>query len=132
MLERRHRLATPRRRRYHVRFRLDEHQYTLPAEQLFGVNEVHRLTSIPSDRPWNLGVALFRGLALGVLDLRGLMNRTEKELPETPFFCIFCKTSKGVLGFPVDEIHGLASVFDDDVLPDGSEILNLELLENLA
>lgn len=132
MLERRHRLATPRRRRYHVRFRLDEHKYALPADQLFGVNEVHRLTSIPSDLPCNLGVTLFRDLALGILDLQSLMNSTEKKLPETPFFCIFCKTSKGILGFPVDEIHGLEPVFDDDVLPDGSEILNLELLENLA
>ena len=132
MLERRHRPAPLRLRRFHVRFKLGETCYALPAEELFGVHQVEDLTILPSDQSWNLGVTLFRGQAFGIVDLQSLMDGTESVPPSVPFFCIFYKTTHGVLGFRVDEILGIEAVFNDDHLPDGWQSLNLKFLESLA
>ena len=127
MLARRHRPPASVRRL--VVFRLAGRRFGLAPEHVARVTQIEGLMPMPSDLRCNLGLVQHLGVVAGVIDLAFLLDLRELEPPRAPFLCVFARLSRGVVGFPIDEIEGLEAV--GELAPVGIEVLDTNQLETL-
>ena len=86
-------------------FRVGEHWFVVPKDEVSEVVSPPGLTRVPGARPWLLGVANFRGSLLPVCDLSRLLGFSHDRLSPLARVMVF-NSDRIPFGFLVDEVAG--------------------------
>lgn len=104
-------------------FALGERRFAVPVTRVLDVANVTAYTPLPCEDPTNLGVVLHRERLTPLVDLAPRLGVGRTHPLESPGLCLFVRTGRGEMGFPIDQVTGVAPVAGAR-LPEGFTVLD--------
>lgn len=89
-----------------VLFAIDGRAFALPGARVAEIAQVDRITAIPCDDPATVGVTLHRDRVIPLLDLPRRLGLPGRRRRADAGLCLFVRTDRGELGFPIDTVLG--------------------------
>ncbi len=108
----------------YISFQLGGEVWGLPMEIVSGIEEVKSLTPIPTSDRSNLGVVLYRGRLVPLIDVRLRLGGQSFVQGDLPHLCVFLKSATTPLGFPIEKLGGILTGTENAAPP------NLRLLDS--
>lgn len=93
-----------------VVFAVGDRRFAVPPGRVVEIGRITAFTPLPSTDSANLGVGLYRGRAVALVDVarRFGADGSDPAVPSSapPWLCVFLTTDTGVEGLPVDAVLG--------------------------
>lgn len=98
-----------------IAFRLGDHTFVAPMEEVGEILDPPTCTRVPGTAPWFVGVANVRGTLLPVMDLHGLMVGGRSAAPRNARALVY--SGEGVsAAFRVDDVLGLKRFYKEEMI----------------
>lgn len=104
-----------------VIFRLENHFYAVPLEEVESVLPMVAMEPIPEAGPWTLGLINVHGTIMPVIDIRQLFEFSKKELSKDDHLLVIKGASKK-FAIKVDQVTGI-SEFSKNEMEEPHELI---------